>query len=375
MGIKSNLKTSRLAKFMKNSSFDFMFWFYEKMNKTPSRKIWFLSIPFCIIAAYYFIIYHNGCFFVNDDSLKVPFLNDYSNSFALAYILLISYFYSGYYEKCSQLIVSEQLNLLPIEKRLYINKYKIWRKRCNLICFIVAIFATILVILYVNSDPVTWGYHLKQECMFGIIYYYFVIFITWYMSGYLFFSSVFTVILSTSNLYRTTIIHLNGSNFDNCFGLKRTSKILLQNISLAIFYVLGLIVIIITDYVTQKSTKKENFFYQYFLADVISLLIIIIYLASTVIPLTKCISLIQEKKALLISQCDEEITKLEAINHNELSISDAKRRSIEIEILNNKRQRLQMVEDSLIATTDNKIILLSSILIPVIGILVQVIRL
>jgi hypothetical protein len=293
--------------------------------------------------------------FVVDD--KLAFVNDYSNSFSLAYIFIIAFFLGGFYPSYSKSVINDLIVDLHVKNDIILEHSKLAHRVLEIICIVLPLCGIFSVHIASSQENMYWLQHISTG---GFYYYSIILGITWYCSANLAFSSTFFCIEVNKIFKQKEFFSLDKNAYDNCFNLKRCSEILILNISLGIYYILGVVVIILTDINSFRSFGVKNLFVEYPFLVIVAFIILIGYFAIVIISLIECRNIALNEKKRLIIECNNKIVEQETSPNKD---------STSLEQLYNERSRLLGIDETLIKSVSGKIIIFFSAFIPVIGII------
>ena len=271
-------------------------WLYKQLWKNKKRsmlkKIVYIIIPWFLLAILYSIIYVHGAGEVKGG---YGFWQDKTNMFVLPYMFLFSYYVGGRNPSyLKESIISYFEKLRTDEDK------KVCKKKINNIDLIKTIGHALAIIISIIGA----GYFIYKASLNGDLnwysklnrwqmgYYSLFVFSTWYMSLNLLIDTVCTSI----KVYKISIYkpEIQLDHLDRCGGIANVFTALSWNIGLAIYLLLSIILIFVSDF----DAVKINIYNALAVHPQIGVIVIvaaIFYLTFTIIPFAECKLLISEQ--------------------------------------------------------------------------------
>lgn len=300
---------------------------------------------------------------------KYTFINDVSNSISLTVLYLVSYFASIYYP--GQVKEFIELGLEKIEPGTEQQQESIRKKYNSLYDKVFLAIGGILGIIFgscfffkvvENGANVWW---LSELCDFYIIYHWLFLCAIWYIS-----ITLLIMAYNAAQILHWSIISRKINYIDDDYNknisIIKAYDTLVSTFSVGMFYVIGSILIVFNDQYAKKYNVKNTF------SDEVNIMILIAVIIAVIvflcIPLKTLFEYMKEKKNDRIIYLNNKIEK----------INNKKGRNY-LDGINKKKElineRNNILENGLLTTSfNNKIVLVSSVLIPLIGIIIQAIN-
>lgn len=330
----------------------------KKIANSLIRNILYIIIPILIYAGNIYNMISSNVLYGNSD--KFTYINDLSNSLGLTLLYFLSYFLSGYYPQkfnewmCFGIKADFKNNVIPANKKNIILHLVLLVIGVSLLGVGIASGYAFYSAAGSNKD----AYWINNLSQFGRIYYCIFLGLTWYQSlsllgmaisgGFTFFWSI----KAEKILYIEEYYNKNDS-------IIKMVDILISNFSYGLFYIVGSILFILNDKVAEKNYGIKNTFYEdkpaFFLIVIVLILVILVY-----VPLQELLHFMKIKKEERIQDISK---KIDSTN-------------VQSEKNNLIKQRNDVVMQGLIYTSlGNKLVIVLSILIPLIGVILQGIEL
>lgn len=208
-------------------------------------KILYILIPFILILSFFLILYFRKAFVLDNG---YGFLSDYSNCYMLGYIFIFIYFVNGLFRPFFYKQVDKIENSV---KKYYQPKFK--RVTIKYICFgasiLFFIFSVFFISRGVDYGVLNWYSRLKQS---ELVFYSFLIAITWIISAQLFLSIII------ENIYIYLYINkmsekVDINNPDGKCGFKTLFSSLFASMGFGFYFLIAVAVIIFSDYNAHKT--------------------------------------------------------------------------------------------------------------------------
>ena len=308
---------------------------------------------------------------------------DISNSVVLTGLLFISYYLSGYYTGKADEILNRDDGLYI--KRNYISKVdelslplntqKCWKVFSSVLLAGISIWLSNLFFetAQLNGENAYWIAHLDQ---IGTLWYRIVLFITWYIS----LCFLVTAIISSLSIYLVLAddaliipkVHPNQS-----FGILRVTSILVNSFSYGIFYIGGAAVFIINDKLSYKQFGINNMFNKD-LPSLIVFVVVLLFVILQFVPLQLLydkLKNIKHSRLIAIDKAiEEKHAKREQRFDDEKGCFSIEEDYNDVEPLKKIRKDL-LEERTLYFSFSNKIMVTASVVIPLIGVILQLAQL
>lgn len=329
--------------------------FREKYDKKLIYKWIYIFYPFVVFAINIYVIISNDVLYSSAPNFS--YLKDLSNSLGLSILFFVSYFLSGYFP-CrfdEWVIYGLTVHNFSYEKK---DRY-IFRIIYNVLPFLTIILGCIIGYCFFNvaatNDAAWWIRELSYK---GRIVYCVFLGITWGRSISLLGMSIMGGLFIYLSI-KTEIIKFVLSDYNMNISIIMVFDILVCTLSYGLFYIMGAILFILNDNVAAKNYKVFNTFS----SDIASLILIIfvLFLVSLAyVPLQELYIYMKKQKSKILSQLDKAIS-------NEKRLKQKK-------ILIEKRNDI-IVKNVLYTSFFNKLIIFLSVIIPLIGVILQTIEL
>lgn len=332
-------------------SLNFTYNLRQLLRKGYVGKTIYLVLPVVMYMINIMLIIKAGVFgSVIDSGIKVSYIEDISNSFGLTVLFFLSFFLAGYFPK---LINDNIYTIIAMEPRR-LKKKNVFLLRLIILVILVIIMRNTFIGMAINSDGKMWVAHIHLLTLF---YYVIVVALTWYNATV----SLLYVLISGGIIYRLITKEMINYEkvlfFDNAFILKFIDM-LTFNISYGIFYVIGAACFVFFDQYNNFHNHIHNTFENPYIALGLMLFVIIL-LIMALIPYVALLQYCSHKKGDLLSMCDNEIRK-NAGNEKELDKWRKKKKSI-------RKSRVIITNKAVFA-------IITSVVIPLIGIVTQIIQ-
>lgn len=294
-----------------------------------------------------------------NSNIKLSFINDLSNSLGMSVLYFISYFLSQYYPNKFYTWLE-----VSVDKEYYKKISEIHKNKSNnkLVLFLIGLVLLIIGIgagysfysAAITNGNEIWTYYLSD---LGKIYYCIFLGVTWYHSlsllGMALFSgfTIYWCIMDNALIYNPNYYNKNQS-------IIKAVDILLSTFSYGLFYIIGSILFILND----KIAATKNI-YNTFSNDIAAFILVLSVLLLTVItyiPLHKLINFMNIQKEKRIVDLNIQISQSESQNEKDKLMS----------IRDNIIQ-----QNPIITSLSNKLFLLLSVLIPLLGVIFQAVEL
>ena len=337
------------------------------LKKYVSRKwgikgrIIYLILPFVFEMVNLLGIIQGGCFF-NWDFGVFTYVRDVSNSIVLTVLFPLSYYLLGFYS-----FKFEDSFQKYVDKNFYNEVYQLYEKSWSNTSKKLTSFAFLLIVFITSASSVivffgtaarnssaAWITSLSS---FSKCFYCVFLFMTWYIS------LILLIMVLTAGCVVYGIIKENAFQ---CFGnsiesvsSEKFSELLLYNFSYGILYVGGAIVFIVNDIVSFKLNHVRNTFASEGPA-IIMMAVVTVLVTIAYIPLQEMNVYMLRKRDALASELEYELNKDSSI--------DTKI------IIAQERHRLSS-QTMINISVGNKLMIFSSIFIPTITVVIQIVQL
>ena len=286
------------------------------------------------------------------------YIRDISNSIVLTVLFFLSYFLSGYYPRkfseCKR-DAFEQEYL----KSVYTNKAK-WPAAGWLILAVLLLAGISFGAgygFYSTDGSNDKAYWIKELSDSGRIYYMKFLTLTWYQSLsvlVMLFASNFTIYRFLKN---DKIIYCE-EDYNQNKSIRKISDILINNFSYGIFYIGGTVIFILTDNFMYQINDIKNAFTNEFIALGVIVFVLLV-VAAAYIPLQRLISFMKNKKGILLSELKGKYEKANSMEEKEIIL----------------KYRNEIASQGIFYTSNtNKLVIFSSAVIPLIGIILQILQ-
>lgn len=322
-------------------------------------KEWlYIVIPITLFAVDIFVMLESGVFYVAGE--RFCYVRDISNSIVLTVLFFLSYFLSGYYPQIFAECKKEAFSTDYL-KKVYDEKEK---QACSgWIAFAIVILGAVSFFsgysFYSTAGANENAFWIRELSQGGRVYYMFFLALTWYQSLsvlMMLFASNFTIY---SFLKKDKIIYWEEDYNENK-SIRKMFDILINNFSYGIFYIGGTVIFILTDKINGNSVDEiNNAFTNNFLS--LGIIILVLFLvAIAYIPLRQLIKYMYNKKWTLINKLKLDYEKANVLEEKEMIL----------------KRRNQIANQSIYNTSiSNKLVIFSSVIVPVIGIILQILQL
>lgn len=333
---------------------------HKKLERNAIKKWLFMALPVVCYTLNLIFIITDEAFWSNQ--IPLSYVKDMSNSLGLSVLYFISYFLSRHFPSLFEEWLKYGISRDYENELREMNSSPKW-----VFCIISFVIGIILFVVgflagfsfcfqaMKNGDRI-WINHLGDA---GKIYYNIFLGITWYqslsllgmalMAGFVIFWSI-----------RDNAITYELLDFNNNLSIIKAVDVLLCTFSYGLFYIVGSLLFILNDKVAaQKPIEVINAFDK----DVNALILVVSVLmivCVAFIPLQEMINFMQNQKMKLIIDYNEKIKSA-----SEQSEKDA---------LMEKRNDV-MNQPPILTSLSNKILIVMSVLIPLIGVIFQGIEL
>ncbi len=258
------------------------------------RKCIYVLIPFAFLLAFGIILINCGVF-TNNTDITIRLIDDFANCYALPYVFIFSYFAQGYYTNKQFGIIK---NMIKDNKEISIKIERFYKKyniiATTAVLIISVSFAIYFIKLAQDNDATSniseWLYLLPP---YGIALYYIIVCISWIMSLFLLSDSVCMahIFMMVSKEKLTYSLE----HYDKMLGFRACIKSFISRLSLVIYYMIGTVIIILSD-ISIKINHDANHFFStdgvsYFI--IIMIAILISYCTINIIPILQYRSLIK----------------------------------------------------------------------------------
>jgi hypothetical protein len=286
----------------------------------------------------------------NTSTLSMPYLRDISNSVCLPVLYFISYFLSSYYATLVEEFITNH-----VQKKFYIERIFIHPGRNKLLLAvlggIIFFVAFLCGYFFYNTAKANgscmWSYHLN---IFERLIYCVFLALTWYHS-----LSLLGMVLSGGAIVfwciRENALIYNKCDYNKNISVIKAADIVLCVFSYGLFYILGSIFIIINDRIAAENQINNIFannIASFLLISGVLILVIMAY-----IPLEELMRFLKEKKTELIAEYNKKITRCPC---NCTMIE----------------KRNELLNQSILTTSfSSRVIIISSVLIPLAGVIFQ----
>lgn len=328
--------------------------FYRKKTSSSIILNWiFMAFPVLFYSINIFFFIKNNVFWNKD--IELCFLKDLSNSLGLSVLYFLSYFLSWYYPR-----LFENWILNDVRKNYFdeVCNYQKHIKKSKLLLLVLGVFLFVIGFLAGYSFYGTakangikmWTYHLD---IISRICYCLFLGITWYHSLSLLGMAVFGGFVVFWCIKDNAINYIN-IDYNKNVSIINAVNILLCTFSYGLFYIVGSILFILNDKVAAEAGVFNTFsndIASFFLILIVLLIVFLVY-----IPLQELLNYMGNQKKQLINYYNNLI--------NEEKIQKERDSIIE--------NRNKIIEQGLINTSlTNKLIVILSILVPLIGVFFQ----
>lgn len=330
-----------------------VFFIHSKLNGNACKKWVFMIIPILCYAVNILLIVYAKAFWNN--KIPLSYVKDLSNSLGLSVLYFISYFLSHHFPS-----LFDGLIKYGIDKN-YINDIRMISSPIkNIYCCIIGIVLFVFGCFFgysfcfqaMKNGNKIWINHLGKKTK---IYYCILLGMTWYQSLSVLGMALMAGFVAFWCIKDKALIYIE-TDFNKNLSIAKCVDMLLCTFSYGLFYIVGSILFIINDKVSaQKPIKVINTFARndsaLFLIVSVLMLVIIAY-----IPLQELINFMRDKKNKLLLLYSREIAS---------ATSETEKGDLE-------DKRNDLINQPLILTSmTNKILIITSILIPLIGVIFQ----
>lgn len=205
-----------------------------------------------------------------------------------------------------------------------------------------------------SNDKAYWIKELSES---GRIYYMMFLTLTWYQSLsvlVMLFASNFTIYRFLKN---DKIIYCE-EDYNQNKSIRKISDILINNFSYGIFYIGGTVIFILTDNFMYQINDIKNAFTNEFIALGVIVFVLLV-VAAAYIPLQRLISFMKNKKGILLSELKGKYEKANSMEEKEIIL----------------KYRNEIASQGIFYTSNtNKLVIFSSVVIPLIGIILQILQ-
>lgn len=324
-----------------------------------ARWIYF-SLPWMLHAVNFMFVIACGAFVSPPGGPKVfSYMRDVSNSVVLTGLLFLTYYLSGYYAERFEEIIEHHIRPESIAKEQvleYERQSRYWL--CMVVFTLFALGCIAASGFYStvksNDNLAYWIVHLNQP---GRICYCIILSATWYLS----LSFLGMVIFAAYAIYwmlRAKAVEIPEFDPNGFHAVRKITSLLLNSFSYGIFYIGGAVVFIVNDHLTLREFGIKNAFSN----NIVSLCTIAIIFALVLfvfVPVEQLYTDLKANKEARMRALDDQILK-----------ADDDRRDKLID----ERQRLAGGR-TLAFSFSNKLVVWASILIPIVGVVLQLIQL
>lgn len=308
---------------------------------------------------------------------------DVSNSVVLTGLLFISYYLSGYYTGKADEILNRDDGLYI--KRHYISRVdelsfplktqKWWKAFWSVSLAGISIWLSNIFfgMARMNGENAYWIAHLDQ---IGTFWYHIVLIFTWYIS-LCFLATVIITSLCIYLILADEALIIPKAHPNQSFGILRVTSILVNSSSYGIFYIGGAAVFIINDKLTYKQFGINNMFNKD-LPSLIVFAVIMLFVILQFVPLQlmyEKLKNIKNSRLIAIDKAlEEKYAKREQCFDDEKGCYSIEKVYNDVEPLKIIRKEL-LEERTLYFSFSNKIMVTASVVIPLIGVILQLAQL
>ncbi len=325
--------------------------FYDTIQKTFLGQFLYMIAPFVLYSINLMILSKREVLYRGDG--QFGYLNDIGNSLGLTMLFFVSYFLSGSFpQKLKEFII----NGTEEEMRDTYSRYEarehvktvLWAFR--VVLFVMILAATLCFCHIIQMNHAYW---MKKLTIFGVLYYCFILGVTWYFSLTVFGMTVcaglliFYAIRSNQMVYRE-------EDYNRNISVIKAFDVLACTIAHGSIYILDCVIIILND----RIAVSYGIHYL-FRSDIKTMIFAQITICLTIlefIPLKELFAFMRKKKDEMIIRLNRQMEE-EAGEENRKSLMK-KRDSI-------------LAEKLVVTTAGNKIMIVLSVAIPLAGILLQ----
>lgn len=336
---------------------NFVTFFRKKTSSSIILNWLFIAIPVLFFSFNIYLFIKNNVLW--NKNIELCYIKDISNSLGLTTLYFLSYFLSWYYPKLLEKWILNDVessylrDVLDIYK--YKNKSKVLLLVLGLILFIVGFFAGYAFYSVAKSNGVEiWSFHL--DLVSRVSYSLFLGF-TWYHSLSLLGMAVFGGFVIFWCIRDNAMKYIQV-DYNKNVSIINAVNILLCTFSYGLFYIMGSILFILNDKVAAQKgifNTFSNDIASFFLILIVFLIVFLVY-----IPLQELLNFMNNQKEQLV------------VYYNNLIKEETVHNAID-KVIDNRNK---IIEQGLINTSlTNKLSIILSIFVPLIGVILQGIEL
>lgn len=333
---------------------------HKKLGRNAINKWLFMVLPVVCYTLNLIFIITDEVFW--NEKIPLSYVTDMSNSLALSVLYFISYFLSHHFPHLFDEWLKYGITREYENELREIHSAPKWifcliSFVLGIILFTIGFFSgRVFCVEAMNNGDRIWINYLSEV---GRFYYSIFLGITWYQSLSLLGMALMAGFVIFWCIKDKSIIY-NPLDFNKNLSIVKAVDVLLCTFSYGLFYIVGSILFICNDKVAaQEPINVINAFdkNEYALILVVAVLMIV---CVAYIPLQELINFMQSKKMELILRFNEKIASAASQN--------------EKDILTEKRNDL-MNQAPILTSMTNRILIVMSVLIPLIGVIFQGIEL
>lgn len=337
-------------------------YFHKKMSDTLWKNWLYIAAPVIIFAINIFfmiqanVLWGHG----NTGKMTLSYLKDMSNSMGLSMLYFLSYFLSSYFPLKFEEWIEVGIDDTNLQHFTAMQEKTNLRKRIERIVSAILLLAISFGTGYgfystARSNPGIWSHDLNLTAR-G--YYSFFLGITWYHS-----LSILGMALSGGSIIYWYIksghIKYNQEDYNRNLSITKALDVLIVIFSYGLFYIVGSVLFILNDKISAKPPINVI---NTFANDVNALILIVTVFLIVIlayVPLHILINFMQNKKKKLLDQLNNNIQEVTTEEKSQLI----------------KERNDIIIQGAVNTTFFNKMILVLSVVLPLIGVIFQGIEL
>lgn len=326
---------------------------YKKSSKSLFHEWLYFVVPIMVFSGNIVMLICNKVLYTPND--KFTYFNDLSNSLCLTLLYFLSYFLSGYYPLKFDEFIEKGIKEEWIEEIVE----DIERREKSVFLLLVIGFLLFGVgfgagySFYSVAKTNVNAYWIYKLNIFGRMYYCLFLGITWYHSLSLLGMSITSGLVVYWTIKKDKLNYIE-EDFNKNTSIMSAVDIVLSTFSYGLFYIIGAFLFIFNDRIAEKYNVNNVFsedIPSFVLVLSITLLVILEYL-----PLQELLVFMKKKKNCFISSLNEKISNEPLLEQKEQLIL----------------KRNNLIKQNLIYTSiTNKVMLILSVLIPLMGVVFQ----
>lgn len=274
------------------------------MEKSLSKKIIYVLIPFLLIGVFGLILFLSKAWRMEGYS----FLSDYTNCFMLGYIFFFMYFVHGLFlPYFHRQVKSLGFKVNPSVHTKYSININFAYCTVSICSVLISAFAIPFIYTACKTGDVNWYSKLNNV---ELVYYSFLIVLAWIMTARLF-ASILIDAVAVYKYLQHGLMHLDYYNIDKKCGLKGLYTSLSASMGFGCYFLIAVAVIIYSDYNAYDQYGLDLLAHEYcWIIIIITMILSVIYFSIviiTYISLNKIMKASIQKKTMEVKICKKKI--------------------------------------------------------------------